>query len=225
MVGAPTEQAVAVRALCLTAVAAAGAYATVLRAEPEAFDEVAEATVELTEWLEEDGLEPSLSADERALLGVPLEEWSEEQRIAAASRGESLGVLLWALSIVADLPAWDEPFDAVDLAPLGETPEELLERATLRTGEELERARDLAELWEWRAAAAGGDLDVLGGTARAAYDAGDIPAPIDGDFPAFEKAYRVLEPEERALAGAIAAERRLALAWLCGQPAEWTIAG
>ena len=212
------------RALCLTAVAAAGAYATVLRAEPDAFDEVAEATAELTEWLEEDGLDTELSADERVLLGVPLEEWSEEQRIAAASRGESLGVLLWALSLVDELPPWDEPFDAVELAPLGETPEELLERASLRSGDELERARDLAELWEWRAGAAGSDLDVLGGTARVAYDAGDIPAPIDGDFPAFAKAYRTLGPEEKALAAAIASERRLALAWLCGQPAEWTIA-
>lgn len=220
---APVTEEVALRALCLTAIAAAGAYATVLVAEPDATDEVVEATEELTEWIVEDGLGPSLTDAERELLHLPLDEWSEQQRIAAASRGEALGVLLWALSVVDDMPPWDEPFDAVEEAPLGDTPEELIERARLRPAEELERARDLADLWHWRATAAGKDLDVLGGTARAAYDAGDIPEPISGDFPAFDKAYRELAPDEADLVRAIAAERREALAWLCGQGADWAI--
>ena len=221
MTVAPTEREIALRVLCLTAVAAAGAYATVLLVEPESAEEVIEATAELTDWLEEDGLATGLSARERALLGDPLEEWSDEQRITAASRGESLGVLLWTLSIVGEVPPWDEPFDAVELAPLGDSLEELLERSQLRPRDEIERARDLADLWQWRATAAGRDLDVLGGTARAAFDAGDIPAPIDGDFPLFGKAYRDLDLDEAALAASIAAERRHALAWLCGQSADW----
>lgn len=224
MAGAPDAHAIALRALCLTAIAAAGAYATVLLAEPDATDEVIEATTELTEWIVEDGLGPALSEAERALLEHPLDEWSEEQRIAAASRGESLGVLLWALSIVDELPPWDEPIDAVEVAPLGDTVDELLERAQLRASDELERARDIADLWRWRVNASGRDLDVLGGTARAAFDAGEIPAPIAGDFPAFDKAYRELAVDEAALACSIATERHLALTWLCGQPAEWDIA-
>lgn len=218
---APTEQEIALRALCLTAVAAAGAYATVLLVEPDSMEEVFEATADLTEWLDEDGLDVGLSEQERALLQLPLEEWSDEQRLAAASRGESLGVLLWSLCLVEELPTWDEPFDAADVAPLGDSLEELVERSRLRDRDEIEHARDLADLWQWRATAAGRDLDVLGGTARAAFDAGDIPELIAGDFPAFQKAYRELEPEEAALASSIAAERRQALAWLCGQPAEW----
>lgn len=225
MGGLPTEQDVALRALCLTAVAAAGAYATVLLAEPDAAEEVFEASADLTEWIEEDGLLPLLSTNEQDLLDLPLEEWSEEQRIAAASRGESLGVLLWALSVVGEMPPWDEPFDAVELAPLGDTVDELLQRSQLRGREEIERARDLADLWQWRATASASDLDVLGGTARAAFDAGDIPAPIAGDFPAFAKAYRELDPQEAALARSIAAERRHALAWLCGQADDWDLAG
>lgn len=224
MTVAPTEREIALRALCLTAVAAAGAYATVLLVEPESADEAIEATAELTDWLEEDGLATGLSGRERLLLGHPLEEWSEEQRIVAASRGESLGVLLWTLSIVAELPPWDEPFDAVELAPLGDSLEELLERSQLRSREEIERARDLADLWQWRAAATGRDFDVLGGTARAAFDAGDIQEPIAGDFPVFDKAYRDLDPDEAALVASIAAERRHALAWLCGQSADWDLA-
>ena len=220
----PTEQEVALRALCLTAVAAAGAYATVLLAEPDAADEVIEATADLTDWLHEDGLAVGLSSLERALLGQPLEEWSEEERISAASRGESLGVLLWTLSIVSELPPWDVPFDTVELAPLGDSLEELLERSQLRAREEIERARDLADLWQWRATAAGRDFDVLGGTARAAFDAGDILEPIDGDFPVFDKAYRDLDAGEAALAASIAAERRHALAWLCGHAADWDLA-
>ena len=224
MGGVPTEQDVALRALCLTAVAAAGAYATVLLAEPESADEVFEATADLTDWLYEDDLAVGLSTHERALLGHPLEEWSEEQRISAASRGESLGVLLWALGVVAELPPWDEPFDAVELAPLGDSLEELVERSQLRAAADIERARDLAELWQWRATAAGRDLDVLGSTARAAYDAGDIPEPIAGDFPVFAKAYRELDLREAALAASIAAERRQALTWLCGHASDWDLA-
>ena len=225
MGGLPTDQDVALRALCLTAVAAAGAYATVLLAEPDAIDEVAEATAELTEWVVEDGVAEGLSDGERTLLLQPLEEWSDEQRIGAAGRAESLGVLLWALSVLEEMPPWDEPFDSVEEAPLGETVDELLERSSLRAREEIERARDIAELWLWRAAASARDLDVVGGTARAAFDAGDIPAPIDGDFPVFEKAYRDLSEDEAMLTRSIAAERRQALAWLCGQAGDWDLAG
>lgn len=221
MSGFPTVHDVALRALCLTAVAAAGAYATVLVAEPEAFDEVAEALAELTEWLHEDDVIAGFSPDEQQLLAHPIEEWTDEQRIAAASRAESLGVLLWALQIVDVIPPWDEPFDTVEEAPLGENVEELLERANLRPLDEIERARDIADLWQWRAAASSQDIDILGGTARAAYEAGDILAPIDGDFPMFEKAYRDLADDESALARTIAAERRQALAWLCGQIGSW----
>ena len=223
MAGAPDPQAVALRALCLTAVAAAGAYALVLEAEPDSEDEVIAATGDLVEWIVEDGLGPALSAQERALIDLPLDEWSDAQRAAASGRAESLGVLLWALGVLDELPPWDEPFDAADEAPLGETIEELLERAEPRPADELERARDIADLWHWRATAAGRDLDVVGGTARAAYDAGDIPEPLSGDFSAFGKAYRELEPVEAELARAIAAERREALAWLTGQGGDWAL--
>jgi hypothetical protein len=218
-----SEQEVALRALCLTAVATAGAYASVMLAEPESASEAIEAAADLGEWLDEDGLADGLSLHERELLERPLGDWSEAERFAAASRGESLGVLLWALSLADELPSWDEPFDAVDLAPVGDSLEELLERARLRDRDEIERARDLADLWQWRATVAGRDTDVVGGTARAAYEAGEIPAPIAGDFPAFGKAYRELAPYEAELAASIAAERRQALAWLCGQGADWDL--
>ena len=221
----PTVHDVALRALCLAAVSTAGAYATALVAEPDAAGEVDEAAADLIEWVEEDGVEPGLSDGERALLESPLTEWSDLQRVAAGGRAESLGVLLWALSLVDELPPWDEPFDAVEEVPLGETPDELSERSRLRAAEELERARDVADLWQWRAAAAGGDLDVVGGTARSAFDAGDIPQPIDGDFPALAKAYRDLDELEGLLVRSIASERHTALVWLCGGEAGWGIAG
>ena len=220
----PTLHDVALRALCLAAVSTAGAYATALVAEPDAADEVDEAAADLIEWVEEDGVEPGLSDGERALLESPLGEWSDVQRLAAGGRAESLGVLLWALSLVDELPPWDAPFDAVDAVPLGETTEELVERSRLRAADELERARDVADLWQWRAAA-GGDPDVVGGTARSAFDAGDIPEPIDGDFPALAKAYRDLDELEGLLVRSIAAERHTALVWLCGGEAGWEIAG
>lgn len=221
----PSLHDVALRALCLAAVSTAGAYATALLAEPDTADEVDEAAADLIEWVEEDGVEPGLSAGERTLLESPLGEWSDAQRLAAGGRAESLGVLLWALSLVEELPPWDAPFDAVEAVPLGETAEELAERSRLRAADELERARDVADLWQWRASAAAGDADVVGGTARSAFDAGDIPAPIDGDFPALAKAYRDLDELEALLVRSIAAERHTALVWLCGGDAGWEIPG
>lgn len=225
MAAAPSQHDVALRALCLTALATAGAYSAVLAAEPDAADDVEEAALDLAEWVEEDGLAGALSAGERALLALPLDEWSDAQRLAAASRGEALGVLLWALAVADELPPWDEPFAAVDLAPLGATVEELLDESALRPGDELERARDVAELWRWRACAAAADADVVGGTARAALDAGDLPELLGGDFPALGRPYRELDGEEAALLRTIAEERSNALAWLCGQGGDWDVPG
>ena len=66
------------------------------------------------------------------------------------------------------------------------------------------------------------DLDSATRLAAArAYDEGSIPAPIDGDFPAFGKAYRALDAEHAGELGSAAVERHHALNWLCGRGADW----
>ena len=57
-----------------------------------------------------------------------------------------------------------------------------------------------------------------------AAEGGDFGSPIGGDFPAFDKPYRDLAPEEFSIATSIAIERHRALKWLCGYAPDnrWT---
>lgn len=44
---------------------------------------------------------------------------------------------------------------------------------------------------------------------------------IDGDFPAFDKAYREATAEESEVLRSIALERHYTLNWLCGMGEDW----
>ena len=69
---------------------------------------------------------------------------------------------------------------------------------------------------------AGFDLDGIAcQTAAMAHAKGFIPAPIEGDFPALGKAYRVLDGDEYAHVASIASERHHALCWLCRYSDDW----
>jgi hypothetical protein len=54
-------------------------------------------------------------------------------------------------------------------------------------------------------------------TAAVAAEAGDIPAALAEDFPAFGKPYRELSAQEYSIATSIAMERHRALNWICGR--------
>lgn len=108
-----------------------------------------------------------------------------------------------------------------------------MEKASLRPDAAVEKARDLAELWHWRArvwktqqqeprSTGGVDLqEAVSAAAANAFEKGDIPEPVDGDFPIFGKAYSELSAEEHAEANSIAIERHYALNWLCGYAGDW----
>jgi hypothetical protein len=148
--------------------------------------------------------------------------------VDAVWRGEALGTLLWALQLL-ELPAYDQPFDAEQVAAAE------LEGAELRDGEELELERDSARLWHWRARTTGlqaaGALELperyatfdqlIAATAMRGYEQGVLPAPMRGDFRAYGKVYRHLSPEQHAEAHSIAVERHHALNWLCGAGETW----
>ena len=148
--------------------------------------------------------------------------------VDAVWRGEALGTLLWALQL-AELPAYDHPFDPEIVAALEP------DAGTLRDGEDLELERDSARLWHWRARTtelqAAGKLELppryatfdqlIAATAMRGYEQGVLPAPLRGDFRAFGKVYRHLAPEQHAEAHSIALERHHALNWLCGAGASW----
>ncbi len=163
------------------------------------------------------------SPRELALLSSPPSEWEEQDVVNAVWHGEALGALAWALGLVEALPPFDEPFDHVQVA------RELdLEGARLRPLEELEREREAARLWHWRARTAQlqteGSVELperwrsfdqlVAAAAMRGYEDGVLPAPLRGDFGAFGKIYRHLDGDERARARSIAAERHYALNWL-----------
>jgi hypothetical protein len=143
-------------------------------------------------------------------------------------RGEALGTLLWALQL-AELPPYDRPFDPDDVAATA------LEGAKLREEDELELEQESARLWHWRARTselqAAGVLELperyatfdqlIAATAMRGFEQGVLPAPIRGDFRAYERVYRHLTPEQHGEAHSLAVERHHALNWLCGLGRSW----
>ncbi len=148
--------------------------------------------------------------------------------VDAVWRGEALGTLLWALQL-AELPPYDQPFDADEVAAAE------LDGAELRDDEEIDLERESARLWHWRARTTGvqatGGLELparyatfdqlIAATAMRGYEQGVLPPPMRGDFRAYGKVYRHLTPEQHAEAHSIAVERHHALNWLCGEGTSW----
>lgn len=166
------------------------------------------------------------SPRESALLARQPDAWDPQDVVDAIWRGEALGTLAWALGAVAELPAYDRPFDHVELA----RGLRLEREPSLRPVDALERARESARLWHWRARTTllQGDPTVrlperwasfdqlIAAAAMRGHEEGLLPAPHRGDFPAFGTSYRQLDGEQRGLALSIASERHVALTWLCG---------
>ena len=148
--------------------------------------------------------------------------------VDAVWRGEALGTLLWALQL-AELPAYDQPFDPQAVGAIDPDDGEL------RDGEDVELERDSARLWHWRARTtdlqAAGKLELppryatldqlIAATAMRGYEQSVLPAPLRGDFRAYGKVYRHLSPEQHAEALSIALERHHALNWLCDAGPAW----
>lgn len=121
----------------------------------------------------------------------------------------------------------------LDRSGLMRPPEDFIAAAILRPQPEIDRARSIAETWHWRTRTAqlvragrtppqGFSAEkIVEVTAGAAHDRGFIPSPVDGDFPAFGKAYRLLSNEELGLKSSIAQERHYALNWVCGYAPDW----
>src|SRR3954471_3400870 len=168
----------------------------------------------------------ALRGEVRAAIGqLPSD---EPAVIDAVWRGEALGTLLWALQL-AELPRYDLPFtlDALfDADPV---------ERRLREAEQARLERESARLWHWRARMAtlqaGNGVvlpeqydtieQLIAATAMRGYEDGLLPAPLRGDFAAFDKVYRQLTPGERAEAHSIALERHYALNWLTGEGEGW----
>lgn len=192
--------------------------------------------------LRERGLWEFLAPSELELAKENGATMSDQQIVNASWRAESANVLAWALGLRDEIGPYDrqtEPWRMnldTDVAAF-------IASAKLRNPEEVEKARDLAELWHWRSRTR--QLiemnrplmptrglkkqgfhsydDIVRHTARRAFGMGDLPEPINEDFPVKAKAYRDLTTDEWAEVRSITMERHFGLNWLCGHAAnnEW----
>jgi hypothetical protein len=149
---APDQDAVVGRVLCLSVTVMLGTIATAVE-EGEMDGEHAERYVtESHRWLRREQLAEALSVRERHLISKPLGEWTEPERSDAAWRSESVGVLLWTLSVFDDIPPYDTRFETLPASvPLLAPTSDFRATASLRPPEAIAQAREAAELAHGRA--------------------------------------------------------------------------
>ena len=191
----------------------------------QAFDDQTERLRELGVWYE-------MSDSERKFMRAAPLEIELQTVIDTMWLSESAVCLLWSLGYVDRLPPYDQQSDPSLTNQLPrESMKDLESKVALRAVSEIQRQRDIAELWHWRSRTRSlredGTLaarlpegerigDILRLTAEKAAADGFFLAPVNGDFPAFGKPYREISEQEYFLATSIAIERHRAFNWLCG---------
>lgn len=185
------------------------------------------------------GLWDVLSPRESAFASHSSLTMTDQEQIDASWRIEAVQALMWALGFLPDLPPYDTLADpgllkSIPSRDVGEVTK-FIESAQLLPSEQIDAARDLAELWHWRSRtrqlieegqtldaspqmkAAGLNTfdDIVRFTANRCKERKVIDV-IDDDFALFGKAYRDLTPDEWSAVCSITVERHFALNWLCG---------
>jgi hypothetical protein len=186
--------------------------------------------------LRRSGLSRRLSPQEKAILRRTIVTMSHQQQIDATWRVEAAQTLMWALTMVPELLPYDE-LAVPDILKNDLDPAEFIKSASLRAQTEIDRARDVAELWHWRsrtrqliekglpfprddrmkAAGLRSYDDIVQIAAQKAHEDGIIGPLVNADFPVKGKAYRDLTTEEWTEVTSMTRERHFALNWLCGR--------
>jgi hypothetical protein len=187
--------------------------------------------------LKEDNLWDDTSPKERELLAAHVKDLTQQQLLNALWRLEAIQVLMWALGMRPALPPYDVQATGEILKGFPHvSPAEFIASARLRDEQEVDKARELAELWHWRSrtrelkeegrpcpitdalkkAGLTSYEAMIGMTAKIAAADGDLPASIGADFPACGKAYRDMTADEWNGVRSVTMERHFTLNWLCG---------
>jgi hypothetical protein len=145
--GRPTAEEVADRSLVLYALTRRGAIELVVaetEGDPQRLAQAEGARSETDRWLERESLQGALTEVERQLLDAPSGSWPDDATKDALWRKESLGVLLWALRHIQEIPPYDREFEQSDL-------DHAITRSgsvsSFRANGELRRADDLERAW------------------------------------------------------------------------------
>ncbi len=245
----PNAQGVACRLLILTFVAGKAiaipppqvwreAYADQPNENRKRFvEEMDRRSQRLCEALKRCGLWDFMTVEECAFAQASILGVNEEQQVRLSLAVEAAACLLWALNLTDQLPPPDEAADPVllKLVPSSEL-RRFIDGATLRPAEEIDGARNVAELWHWRSrtrelreagnAPAEDDQlgrlgiksydDIVRTTAKMANEKGLLEQMMDEDFAVCGRAYRDLPSDQWSEIRSLSLERHRALNWLCG---------
>jgi hypothetical protein len=224
--GPPSSQDAAARAVVLKMVITYGMVRT--------FSKVgADEGVKLYQIARQIGVHNAFSPKEKIFLNDANAGNNQQCLTNASWRLEALGTILWALKLIPWLPPYDEQFDGKVMGKIPGNSEiaEFILTTSLRPIDELNKARNRAELWHWRSRTR--ELieekrpfpaeipqfksydEIVRFSAKAANEKDSLEI-IDEDFAAIGKAYRDLTDEEWSSIRSIAFERHFALNWLCG---------
>jgi hypothetical protein len=183
------------------------------------------------EKLRASGLWGEMEEDERAFIQAPPGEMAPQQQVDAIWLAEPVLCLRWALGHFQDLPSYDQQAseELMKGAP-GETVRDLLNGSRLRAAAEIDRQRDLAELWHWRCRTRqlteskkmpeeiAGGMTIEEAIREAATRGGEEFkfTVIGDDFAILGRPFRDATEEEFSVVLSIARERHKAFNWLCG---------
>lgn len=191
------------------------------------------------EWMKQEGLWEAASVRERALFEKPFGSWERQELLDGSWRVEALAIFIWALGSRTDLPPYDRQAhetnlesDIASLVSHPPEPQSFIAHATLRDVREVRKARDVAELWLWRARTTqlqrehrtppeGMTFEGIIAEAAKAGERDGLFKAIDNDFPALGRSYARLSETEWYRMRSIASERLYALNWLCGYSDDW----
>lgn len=185
----------------------------------------------VAEALKAAGVWSAMSSREQAFMSATPDQIDTQALRDVSWAMESAECLLWALGYVDRLPPYDTQSDVEHLKRLPvERMDALVRNATLRHADLIVKARDVAELWNWRSRTrqlqeSGRPVqlpnnmslvDVVRMTAEKAAADGLFEAAVEGDFPAHGRSYAQLTADQWSAVNSIAMERHKALNWLCG---------
>jgi hypothetical protein len=175
-------------------------------------------------WLEQTGLVEHMEPFEAHVLGTPVGGLQPQQVSNAVWLAESAQVLLWALS-VRELPAIDgqeHPFEVAKACEIGNPGAPLLQAATLRPLDEIERMRRTLFGVHWRIRDQQHNPGHTDMSDVAAKGIGGVPFALDGiqlgkgDLVVRDTPIQQATPELLGFVASIAMERHRAANWLVG---------
>jgi hypothetical protein len=204
--------------------------------QKEILQKFKEASNQIKSFLKSSHLWKYMTDDEREFMEVDLLRMNIQAHYNATWRLESAVVLMWALRMIDEFPAFDTQTNPEILKKVQD---EYLLKFTggeeLLPADVLERQRGIAELWHWRSRTRElierGDKippemtaklgftsfdQIIEMAANKAFRDGEILHIIDNDFVACGKAFRDLTDEEWHWVKSVIMERHYAMNWLCG---------